>query len=133
MSLLSRTLIFLYFQKGEDQYIKLSRFGMCIGDLTSKISKRVVYFLKESEPRCPYTGCTVCSGPWDQAHVLLLKPLNIWVEYSPVSTFMYLDVFPSLPQELGSFFQPHVPCRGDFKPPSPVQKRTADILESHGQ
>lgn len=48
-------LIILYFQKDENRYFKLSRFGMYIEDLISKISKRVIYFLKESLKLCALT------------------------------------------------------------------------------
>lgn len=48
-------LSFLYFQEDGDWYFKLSRFGMCIEDLMSEISKRVIYFLKESLKLCALT------------------------------------------------------------------------------
>lgn len=139
-------------KKGGFNGFKRSRFGMWIEDSLSKISKRVIDFLKETLKLCTLTQeLLYAMVPWNQGHMLLyqtLKSVSGMQHNKLLCVFRFLSFvilkswaqsFDSHPEGCPSLsrilqmMQPWLSRRDDVKPLLLSKREQGGILESHGQ
>lgn len=124
---------------------------MWIEDSLSKISKRVIVFLKETLKLCTLTQEVLYAMvPWNQGHMLLYPTLKSMsgIQHNKllcVSRCLFFIILKNWAQSFEShpegclslsrilqMMQPWISHRDDVKPPLLSKREQEGILESHG-